>query len=428
MKLYLHRAHARTLKTLALALAIAGASQGALAQDGEAAPLTLQAASDLAVASQPLLDAQRESVRAAREAAVAAGQLPDPTLVGGLTDLTVTGPDRYTLEKESDTQFMLGIKQAFPGGDKRGLRGARGRVEAERLSADLEEQLRMVRRESALAWLDVWKARQGQMLVKESIVEAGKQLQVVDIAYRSSRASQADLFAARVAVELLNDQLANLEQQEWHARNQLRRWIGDDADRPLGAALPDWTAPDAAALAGQLEHHPHVVAAARAVDLAQADLNLAKADYRPDWSVQAGYGYRPGFEDYASLQFEIALPVFTGKRQDRSVAARSAELARAEDLRQDVLKQNRAAIALNSADWQRLQQRFERYDATILPQAQARLEAAMGAYGAGSGQLLSLLDARRSLLDIRMQRLDLQLDAARHQVQLQYYAYQESQS
>lgn len=415
------RARTRLLNTALLAL-LAGALPPAAAEDLNPAALELGEAAELAVTAQPRLDAQRQSIRAARESAVAAAQLPDPTLVGGLTDLTITGPDRYTLSRESDTQFMLGVKQTFPGGNKRELRGARGEAEAERLGAELDEQVRMIRRETGLVWLDVWKAIEAQALVKESIGEARHQEQAVEIAYRASRATQADLFAARVAVELLNDQLANLEQQEWHARNQLRRWIGADADRLICPDLPAWPAPDLAALLAQLERHPQVAAQARAVTVAQAERDLAKADYRPDWSVQAGYGYRPEFADYASLQFEIGLPFFTRNRQDRSVAARSADVGRAENMREDVLRQNRAQITLNAADWQRLQQRFERYDRIILPQAQSRLDAALAAYGAGGSTLLALLDARRSLLDIRMQRLDLQLDAARHQVALEYFS------
>ena len=430
---YAERARARELKALvpAIVIALAGiaalAAPGARAQDRSAAPLTLPAAADLAVKQQPLLAAQQQAARAARESAVAAAQLPDPVLSGGLANLPLDGPDRYSLDREPDTQYMLGVKQAFPGAGKRDLRGARGRLEADRLDAELDESQRMVRREAALAWLEVWKAVQGQALVRQSIVEGTQQLQAVDIAYRSGRGTQADLLGARVALEMLGDQLAGLEQDEAHARNQLRRWIGADADRPLVETLPPWTAPDLAGLEQHLEHHPHVQTAARTVEVARAELDLAKAEVRPDWSVQAGYGYRPSFPDYASLQFEIALPVFAGNRQDRGVAARAAELARAEDLRDDLLKQHRAAVALNVADAQKLQVRLERYDTAILPQAQARQAAALAAYGAGGSSLLALLDARRSLLDVRLQRLALQLDAARHQVELEYFAYQESQ-
>jgi outer membrane protein TolC len=389
--------------------------------------LSLDEALELSVSQQPVLAAQSAAVRAARESAVAAAQLPDPMLVGGLTDLTIDGPDRYTLRKEGDTQFTLGVKQSFPGGNKRELRGARGEAEALRLDAELQEQLRMVRRETGLMWLDVWKAAQAQSLVKASIVEAQRQVDAVEIAYRTGRASQAELLSSRVSIELLDDQLANQRQEEWHARNQLRRWIGADAERSIQLELPGWSAPDLAGLLAQLEHHPHIAAHLGAVAVARVDLDLAKADYAPDWSVQAGYGYRPEFADYASLQFELGLPVFTRNRQDRGVLARAAEVERMEHLKEDFLRQNRATIQLNVADWRRLQERLARYDSVILPQAQQRLEAALAAYGAGSGLLTSILDARRSLLDIRMQRLGLQLDAARHQVELQYFAYAASE-
>ena len=421
MYLLTRRARTRLLNTALLALLI-GIVPPASADEPNPAALELGEAAVIAVTAQPLLDAQRQSILGARESAIAARALPDPTLVGGLTDLTITGPDRYTLSREVDTQFMLGVKQTFPGGNKRELRGARGEAEAARLGAELDEQERMIRRETSFAWLEVWKAIEAQTLLKESMIEAQRQEQAVEIAYRAARATQADLLGARVALELLKDQLASAEQQEWHARNGLRRWIGADADRLICPDLPAWPEPDLAALLAQLAQHPLVAAQARAVTVAQTERDLAKADYRPDWSVQAGYGYRPEFADYASLQFEIGLPFFTRNRQDRAVAARSADIGRAENMREDVLRQNRAQITLNAADWQRLQQRFERYDRIILPQATLRLDAALAAYGAGGSTLLALLDVRRSLLDIRMQRLELQFDAARHQVALEYFS------
>jgi cobalt-zinc-cadmium efflux system outer membrane protein len=414
----LRRAPARHFR--ALAILSAALASPVLAQ-GEPGALGLDEAAQLAVTAQPLLEAQRLAARGARASAVAAGQLPDPLLVGGVTDLVLGGPQRFTLEGEGDTQLMLGVKQSFPAPGKRRLLGARGETEAELMDAELREQQRMVRREASFAWLEAWMALASQRLVEASIVEAQRQEQAVDIAYRASRASQAELMASRVAVELLNDELANRQQQEWHARNQLRRWIGAQAERPIAAELPQWPAPDLPALLQHLERHPHVVAQDRAVQLAQVDLDLARKDYRPDWSVQLAYGYRTELEDMASLEFEIGLPLFTAKRQDRAVEGRRAEVGRAEQLREDWLRQHRAHVELNVADWVRLQQRFERFDTLILPQAQRQLDSSLAAYASGSASLLALLEARRSLLEIRMQRLELQLDAARHQLELQYF-------
>lgn len=407
---------------LLLTVVIAAESGQARADEVSQSSLDFSSAMDLAVAAQPLLEAQRSTVSGSRESAVAAAQLPDPLLLAGLNDLTVTGPDQFTLRRETDTQFVFALKQSFPGGNKRELRGARATAQAELQDTELQNQIRMVRRETGLAWLDVWKAVQAQELVQSSSVEAQRQLEAVEINYHAGRAMQADVLAARVALELLQDQRAGLQQQEWHGRNQLRRWIGVDADRPVHTGLPEWQDPDMAEILDHLEHHPHVSAQARAVDVASADLKLAHEDYKPDWSVQVGYGYRPEYSDYALVQFETALPFFTRNRQDRSTQARAAEVTRAELLWEDVLRQHRATVQLNVTDWQRLQKRLAHFDELILPQAQQRLDSALAAYGAGSGSLLGVLDARRSLLEISMQRLDLEIDGARHQVELQYFS------
>ena len=392
----------------------------------ESETLSLATARSLALTHQPLLQAQSAAVVAARQSAIASGQLPDPVLSGGLTDLTVTGSDRLTLRNESDTQFQAGIKQQFFGGDKRKLRGQRAGYVADGLDAELEESRRMIARESGMGWIDVWKALRAQSVVEESIAQAKLQEQTVMIAYTNNRASQAEVLTARVAVELLNDQLASFQQMEWHARNQLRRWIGDAAERPLQMNLPDWPTPNLDQMLTHLANHPHVQIQSAAVDAAKTSLDLAQADYSPDYSVMAGYGYRPGFADYASISFEIGLPFFTANRQDRGVAAASSQLNEADQKREDWLKQHRAEITLNVSDWNRLQQRFIRYDTAILPQAQNRMDAALAAYSAGQGTLTAVLDARRSLLDIRMQRLDLEADSARHQISLAYFNHEAS--
>jgi outer membrane protein TolC len=51
-----------------------------------------------------------------------------------------------------------------------------------------------------------------------------------------------------------------------------------------------------------------------------------------------------------------------------------------------------------------------------------RIEEARGAYQAGRGGFDAVLSARRSLLDIQLQRLALAVEAARAQVRLQYFA------
>lgn len=383
--------------------------------------LSLSEAARLALRDQPQLEAQRAAIEAARERVVSAAQLPDPVLIGGLSDLTLSGANRYSLREESDTQFTLGIRQPFPGGNKRALRSQRAEREVERLDAEFADQQRMLARETGMAWLAVWKTLRAQQLIASTRDEAARQKASLEIGYRSGRVGQADVLAAQVALELEEDRLAGLQQTESHARNQLRRWLPNDAARPLDLRLPAFAAPDRQALLDSLNAHPHLAVQDRAVAVARADLDLARAATRPDWSAQLSYGHRPEFADYASIGIEMDLPVFAHQRQDRDTAASAAELARSEQLRQDWLRQHRAELQLNVEDWQRLQLRLSRYDTAILPPAQARLDAALAAYRAGSGPLDAVLAARHAQLDLQLQRLELEFDRSMHELALRYF-------
>src|SRR5436190_21087881 len=60
-------------------------------------PLTLASAQRMAVQRSRQLASQDAAVAAAREMAVAAGQLPDPVLKAGIDNLPVSGADRFNL-------------------------------------------------------------------------------------------------------------------------------------------------------------------------------------------------------------------------------------------------------------------------------------------------------------------------------------------
>lgn len=414
------------MKALPLSHRLAGLIWLLLASNAQAseAPdtLSLDEAARLAVQHQPQLEAFDAEARAARQRAVAAGQLPDPTLNVGISDLTLEGRDRFTLQRESDTQIMAGVRQAFPRAEKLRLRRERGEQEAETFDAERSATERMIARETGLAWLEVWKAEQSLSLTNASLIEAERQVQAVTIALSANRATQAEVLAARVNAEALRDQADGFRQSSRHYRNNLARWIGEAAFNPVCPELPPETAPDAPTLIAALANHPHFLAEAKKVAVAETEVKLAKQDYRPDWAISLGYGYRPAFADYASVQVEIPLPIFSANRQDKQMESALAMQSAQQSRLADALREHAAEIRMATDDWQRLQERMARYDSSLLPQSKARIEAALSSYGAGSGTLKDVLDARRMALELAMQKLDLQLDSAKHQVQLRYFA------
>ena len=175
------------------------------------------------------------------------------------------------------------------------------------------------------------------------------------------------------------------------------------------------TAPfDVETAPAHLEHHPAVSIARRQEALANAEVQLAERLRDRDWSLELMYSRRgSAFTDMVSVNVAVPLLWDAGQRQDRELAARLAmrEAARAQ-VEDQLRTQVTEARALRQ-EWASLRERLARYDASLLPLARQRSDAALVGYRAGTGALASVLDARRMLLDTEMERLRLEIDAAR---------------
>ena len=90
-------------------------------------PLTLAEAEDLALVAEPGRVALLAESDALEEQAVAAGQLPDPTLRLGLANFPISSGGFST---EGMTQAQLAIRQAFTRGVTRRARTAVARLRA----------------------------------------------------------------------------------------------------------------------------------------------------------------------------------------------------------------------------------------------------------------------------------------------------------
>ena len=396
----------------------------ALAESAVAAtPLTLDEAENLALNNQPLIAGQQAAIQAAEKNAVAAGQLPDPKLKLGLSDLPVTGSDAFSVRRDNFTEFKVGLSQDFPRVEKRRLRGAMAQLEAQRDTQELEVIRRAVKRDAALAWLEVFYPERAVELVQRLEGEAQAQLEAVKIAYRAGKVGQADVLAAQVALDLLKDREADFVRLAARSRASLARWIGAEASRPL-AVLPreSVSVQDPRLLLAQVENHPRLSFLDKQVVMAQTDVGLARQAYKPDWSLEVSYGSRLAFSDFFSVQVGIDLPVFTKNRQDPALASKLSLLDKSRSLKEDALRELKADAERNYADSQSSLERVQRFDANILPQAKSWVDAALAAYQSGRGDLNAVLEARRAELDLQLQRLSLQVDAARAQLQLQYFS------
>ena len=405
-----------------LLIALLSASVATFAQAPDS-PLTLAEAQRLAVERSRQVAGQDAAVFASREMAVAAGQLPDPTLKFGIRDLPVTGSDRFSLERDSFTMREIGVMQEFTRADKRRVRSERFEREAERGVAEKTAAIATIQRDTALAWLDRYYAEAMASVIGEQAKEAGLEIEAADSAYRAGRGNQADVFAARSTVVLLEDRLSEINRRIRTAQTALARWVGAASGAPL-SGKPDIATIrlDTTTLDTQLAHHPQIAVLNKQIEIAQAEVDIARANKKADWSVEFMYSKRgPSFSDMVSVGVSVPLQWDQKKRQDRELGAKLAMAAQAEAQRDEMLRAHVAEVRAQVQEWQSGLERVVRYERDLVALSRDRTRAAVAAYRGGKATLSAdVLPARRNQIEVRMHALQLEMDTAKLWAQLNF--------
>ena len=421
---------ARSQKSVLVRLAVHASVSAALMCGSAAAAtdpttntaLTLSRSQQLAVARSRQLAAQDAGITASREMAAAAGQLPDPVLKVGVDNLPVTTADRFSLTRDFMTMRRIGVMQELTGSDKRRSRTDRLEREADKTRADKIVTQAAIERDTALAWLDRFYGEAIADVIAEQGVQARLEIQAAEGAYRAGRGSQADVFAARSAVAMFDDRASEAARRVRNAKTMLARWVGESALGALsGAPAIDRIRLDAASLDTQLVHHPELTVMRRQEDLARADVRLAEANKSADWSVELAYQQRgPAYSNMVSLGVSIPLQWDQKHRQDREVSAKLALVDKASSEREESLRMHVAETRIMIEEWRNDLERIARFERELIPLANDRTLAALAAYRGGKAPLTDVLNARRNTIDVRIQALQLQAEAARLWAQLNF--------
>lgn len=390
--------------------------------DALAAGLTLADAQRHALSRSRQIAAQQYAVSASRDMATAAGQLPDPVLKAGIDNLPVSGSDRFSVTNDFMTMRRIGVMQELTRADKRHWRAERFHREADKSLAEKNVAVAAIERDTALAWLDRYYAQAMASVVAEQGEQAKLEIQAAEGAYRAGRGTQAEVFAARSALAAFDDRASEIARRVRTATTVLARWVGDAASQPLaGEAVIDRIRLDTAALETQLAHHPQLAVLAIQEQVAQAEAQLAQANRKSDWSVEVAYQQRgPAYSNMVSVGVSVPLQWDQRNRQDREVAAKLAMVEQARAQREETLRQHVAEVRAMVDEWQNNLERHGRYERELIPLAKERTTAALAAYRGGKATLADVLAARRNDIDVRLQALQLQADAARLWAQLNY--------
>jgi outer membrane protein TolC len=403
---------------LALALSLALPHEPVLAATG----LTLEQAQQRALARSRALPAQDAAIAAARELAVAAGRLPDPVLRAGIDNLPVSGADRLSIGADFMTMRRIGVMQELTAHDKRRLRAAGMEGAADKAAAEKDAEIARIERDTAQAWIDLYFARQMDNLIHQQVGQADLDLQAAEAAYRAGKGSQGDVFAARGRIGAAQDKVDEADTRVKTARLALARWVGPDAD-VAPASLPDIDRirldPDA--VDTQLAHHPDIAVLDHEEAVARTEVRLAEANRHPDWTVEVSLQQRgQGYSNMVSVGVSVPLQWDRKHRQDRELAAKILQADRIRDEREERLRAHTADVRAMLDEWRSLRARLARYRRELVPLALEQSAAVLAAYRGGKALLTDVLAARRNEVDVRLQALQLEAEAARRWAQLNF--------
>lgn len=380
-----------------------------------AAPLTLTQALDLAVQRSEATRSARAGVASASEAARAAGQLPDPTLRAGIDNLPVTGGDGLSTARDSMTMKRIGIAQEWVSAEKRAARQAAADAIVSRESVTVQAAAADVRLQTALAYVDAYFAGETLKLTTVAEHHVHEELEAAKARLTSSAGSSQEVLATTSARGIAEDESAEVRQQQSAARVVLERWVGvlaEDLAAPVELAGLDEQA--------YIANYPMVLAAQRDIELARREAGVASINRKPNWSWEVSYGQRTGYSDMVSFGVSIPLPVSPAERQDRETASKLAMVDKAEGNLAEATRAAQGEFRGLTSDAQRLSDRIQRYQSSVVVPAQQRTAAALAGYRSNQVTLATLFEARHMEVEAQRKLLSLQRERAKAQVQLAF--------
>lgn len=376
--------------------------------NARAESLSISYALQLAEQNAPTLSMQQAEIEFARNAAIPAGELPDPKLFAALDNFPVSGPARLSFSQEPMTMQKIGIMQEVPNSAKRRARVGVAEAAVDRAyTLQSIERLR-VRRETALAWIARYVAERKLALFDELEYENRLLAEAVNTQQIAGTGIATDPVLPREELAMLAVWRDELVRDQSTATAKLRRWIGADAEQPLAGGLPEWTV-TREVLEHRLHQHPELTIFEPMGRMIDAGVKEAEAMKKPDWAVEFAYQHRDdNYGDMVSLQFTIDLPLFPGQRQDPQIAARRAGRLKLDAEREATFREHTEMLESDLAEYEQLSRAMLRQQGTFLPLAQEKVDLALAAYRVNKADLMSVITARRELIDVRLREIDLE--------------------
>lgn len=402
---------------------------------------TLHQAINEAQKNDPWLQGSMHKQESLIAMSVSAGTFPDPTVNIGIANLPT---DSFDFGQEDMTQFNVGIVQMFPRGNTRALT----QKKLEQLSSvqplARADRKAMVAVRVAHLWLESYRSEQAIVLIERNRRLFENLVDIVESSYTtaSGNTRQQDFIRAQLELTRLEDKLMQLHQRRDEYRAGLSEWLStgiasrsfssSDIELSLSASvLGNTDNTQMTDITKHLLHHPRIRMIEQEMDAGNTDVQIAQQNYKPQWGVSAGYGYRDANSagrdraDLFSVVLQVDVPLFTSNRQDKQVQSAHAQREVIKTKRALALRQLKSGFDTALATYKRLQERQTLYRNRLLTQMSEQAESSLAAYTHGDGRFSDVIRARIDELEAQIDALNINVDSQKAIAQLHYFLIEE---
>jgi outer membrane protein TolC len=278
-------------------------------------------------------------------------------------------------------------------------------------------------------WLELGYQQQAEQILRENRKLMKEMESFIQTNYSIGKSEAQDLLNAQLQVSKLDEKLQANAQMQRRLTSQLSEWLGSDwlaNEQALHASNQlNWdtlnnklaSSIDSTKHYQQLSQHPMVKMADVSISTNKTQVEIAEQAYNPQFGVEVMYAYRQAnnmkgepASDLVSAYLTMDIPLFTGDRQDRNLAAAQYQVGAAQSQKDTLLTQMNAKVNTLLVDRGNLTQRLERYQSTLLPQAKARIQAVERGYQNNTAQFNDVISATTDELALQLEQQRLLTD------------------
>lgn len=396
-----------------------------------------------AVAEKNLdLQAQFETLVAARAGLTIAGVRPDPQFTGGIASKELNSANKAS----AATALTAGISWTLETGGKRDARLHAAQSTVKLTEANVAAFKRQLEVEASAAFIDACRARAVLARKESSLTAMREVVRANEVRFKAGDIGRLELSQSKVEADRFQADVTLARADAAAADLSLANFLGERREQRFANRTLDctWSAGDAPASADKLvaqarDARDDVQQARATVDNARDGVELARANRAVDPTLNVGLTNTPRVnpvlnsvgnvmnspaQHSLALNLTFSVPIPLSRMQGGELVQAESALTQAQLQLGAVLLKAETDVRVAHAQYGASAGNVQIYTEHVLDDAQHVLDGTRTSYRRGSASLLELLSAQRTADEVYLAYLQAVADRAKARIRLQQSAGQ----